>query len=224
MNNANIFHLLGVLEGAQRYCSLYPLRGTRILPQGCTIVSWLLLSHLCIPYPPWLAAVWNCPLKLREGHRGWNLFLKKKKQGTQKDVCTQEPHRVLLSFICGSISPLWRREKTHNLRTKDENGGGFSFYCHKNLSTNFCFLSLQLWVCLFRGYSNSGVPVRMQSITTLLTEMIAPTGHGGNSPEVRRFLRTLHSTSSPIVAFNERLSSVIGRIPDVSWMTVCCCC
>ena len=75
MSNANIFHLLGVLEGVQRYCSLYPLKGTRILPQGWTSVSWLLLPCLCIPSPPWLATVWNCPLKFREGHRGWNLFL-----------------------------------------------------------------------------------------------------------------------------------------------------
>ena len=165
MSNANIFHLLGVLEGVQRYCSLYPLKGTRILPQGWTIVSWLLLPCLCIPSPPWLATVWNCPLKLWEGHRGWNLFLKNKNQGMQKDFCTQEPHRVLLSSIFGSISPTWRREKT-----KDEKGGSFSLYCHKNLSTNFCFLSLQLWVCLFRGSSNSGVSIRMQSIITDLND------------------------------------------------------
>ena len=45
--------------------------GTRTLPQGCTVVSWLFLSCLCIPSLLWLATVWTCPWELREGHGGW---------------------------------------------------------------------------------------------------------------------------------------------------------
>ena len=59
---------------SQRYLSkiLYiPWGGTRTLPQGCTIVSWLLLPCLCIPFLPWLSSVWNCPSKLRKVHGGW---------------------------------------------------------------------------------------------------------------------------------------------------------
>ena len=48
-----------------------PWGGTRILPQGCTIVPWLLLLCLHIPSLPWLATVPTCPLELREGHEGW---------------------------------------------------------------------------------------------------------------------------------------------------------
>ena len=44
--------------------------GTRTLPQGGTIVSCLLPPCLCIPSLPCLAAVWTCPLELREGHGG----------------------------------------------------------------------------------------------------------------------------------------------------------
>lgn len=52
--------------------------------------------------------------------------------------------------------------------------------------------------------------------------MIDPSGHGGNGLQVQRLLRTLYSTSCPIVAFNERLQLIIGRTTntsDVSGMT-----
>ena len=77
-----------------------PWWGARILPQGCTIVTWLFLPCLCISFLPWLAsepALWNLR-KVMEAE--WSLFPVIKKQGTQKGFCTQEPHRVLLSFNC----------------------------------------------------------------------------------------------------------------------------
>ena len=74
---------------------MYTWGGTRTLPQGCTIVSWLLLPCLCIPSLPWLATVQICPLELREGPGVWGLF---PRNGGQKGFCAQEPHRVLLSF------------------------------------------------------------------------------------------------------------------------------
>ena len=40
----------------------------------CTIVSWLFLPCLHIPSLPWLAAVWTCPLELREGDTERFLF------------------------------------------------------------------------------------------------------------------------------------------------------
>ena len=85
-----------------------PWGGTRTLPQGCTIVSWLFLPCFCMPSLPWLATVWTCPLELREGHGGWSLFLTNKKWGTQKDFCAQEPHKVLLGFKTLSFSDKWR--------------------------------------------------------------------------------------------------------------------
>ena len=79
---------------------------TRTLPQGCTIVSWLLLPCLCIPSLLWLATVWICPLGLREGHGGWSLFPTNKERQTWKSFHAQEPQRVLLGFHPGTTRAL----------------------------------------------------------------------------------------------------------------------
>ena len=47
-----------------------PWGGTRTLPRGCTLVSWLLFPYLHIPPLPQLATVWIFSLELREGHGG----------------------------------------------------------------------------------------------------------------------------------------------------------
>ena len=70
----NFFHLMGVSVPAEQLkdtVMYIPWRRTKTLPQGCTIVSWLLLPCLCIPSLPWLATVWACPLEFREGHESW---------------------------------------------------------------------------------------------------------------------------------------------------------
>ena len=68
--------------------TMCPLSGTRILLQGCTIVSWLFLPWPCIPSLPGLATVRICLLELREGHGGW----------TERLLVPRSPYRVLLSF------------------------------------------------------------------------------------------------------------------------------
>ena len=75
----------------QSYLYVYPFRRNQDLPQGCTIVSWLLLPYLCIPSLPWLATVWTCPLELREGHGGWMkpISYKQGMRDTER-ICTQE--------------------------------------------------------------------------------------------------------------------------------------
>ena len=79
---------------------MYPFRRNQALPQGCTIVSLLLLPGLCIPSLPWWASVWICFLELWEGHGSWSPFPPKiKKWGTQKGLCAWEPHKALLGFI-----------------------------------------------------------------------------------------------------------------------------
>ena len=85
-------------EGLKGIAMYIPWGGTWTLPQGCTIVSWLLLPGLCIPSLLWLATVWACPWELREGHWTWSLLPKYKKWGTQKGLCAQEPHRVLIVY------------------------------------------------------------------------------------------------------------------------------
>ena len=50
---------------------MYPLRWNQVLPQGCTIISFLLLLCLHIPSLPWLAVVWTCPLEFRQSEGGW---------------------------------------------------------------------------------------------------------------------------------------------------------
>ena len=95
MGNASIISFIcwgfKFCRKAQRYCYVYPLRRNQTLPQGCAVVSWLLLPGLCIPSLPWLAAVWTYPLGLRESHRGWSLFPKIKRWGTHKGLCPGAP-------------------------------------------------------------------------------------------------------------------------------------
>ena len=62
----NIIHSLGVLI-LQKWstillCVCFPWKGTRILSQGCTIVSWLLPLYLCFSSLSWKATepgLWN---------------------------------------------------------------------------------------------------------------------------------------------------------------------
>ena len=100
-----------------------PYGRTRTLPQGCTIVSWLLLLCLCVPSLPCLATVWICPLGLREGHGGfpcrgapqgpawfyslWNinqimLFL-----WSKTSIGFSITHRLKPKFLTGAFEPLW---------------------------------------------------------------------------------------------------------------------
>ena len=85
-HTVNFLHLLEVSVPAEQLRDIFmciPWVGTRTRSQNCTIVSWL-FPCLCIPSLPWLATVWTCPLELREGHGGWNLFPTNKKLGTQQ--------------------------------------------------------------------------------------------------------------------------------------------
>ena len=76
------------LKGIAIYIPWVP---TRTLPQGCTIVSWLLLPCFCISSLPWLATVRICPLELREGQRGWMKPISyKQEMGGMKGICIQE--------------------------------------------------------------------------------------------------------------------------------------
>ena len=74
------------------------LGGTRTLPQGCTIVSWLFLLCFCIPSLPWLATVWICPLELREGQGVW-----------MKPICYKQETGMWKGFVSGRDpqGPAW---------------------------------------------------------------------------------------------------------------------
>ena len=68
-----------------------PWEGTRNLPQGCLIVSWLSLPCLCIPFLPWAATVWTLGAQerlwwLNEAH-----FLRLRKGGPRKDFVPRSP-------------------------------------------------------------------------------------------------------------------------------------
>ena len=52
-------------------------------------ISWLLLLCVCILSLPWLAAVWTCPLELKEGQEGRNLTTTKNR--AQKKVSFRNP-------------------------------------------------------------------------------------------------------------------------------------
>ena len=97
-----ILHLgggLGSAEGLKNIVMYIPWGGTKTLPQGCTIVSWLLLPCFCIPSLLWSATVRICPLELREGHGGWMKPTSYKQEtGDTERICTRELHRVLLRF------------------------------------------------------------------------------------------------------------------------------
>ena len=72
----------------------------RVLPWGCTIVSWLLLLCLCNHSPPWLAAVLICPLWLRESYGGWSLFPTNKKWGTECFLWPGAPQGPVQFYLC----------------------------------------------------------------------------------------------------------------------------
>ena len=61
------------------------------------MVSWLLLSCLCILSLLWLA-VFESPLRLREGRVVWSLLPTNKEWGTWKGFRVQDPHRFLFGF------------------------------------------------------------------------------------------------------------------------------
>ena len=58
----------------------------RTHPQGCSIVSWLLLANLLILSLFWLTNIGVCLLGLREGHGGWMkpIFYKQETRGTER--------------------------------------------------------------------------------------------------------------------------------------------
>ena len=76
--------------------------GTRSLSQGWTTI-WLFLLCFCIPSLLWLAIVWIHPLEFREGQGGWMkpISYRQEMENTEQ-ICTPEPHRVLLSFNLGN--------------------------------------------------------------------------------------------------------------------------
>lgn len=82
----NIFHLLRILVLLKSSKIYIPWGGTRTLPQGCTIVSWLFLPCLCIPSLPWLAT-----LGLREGCGGWMQPINKKWGNNRKAFVPRSP-------------------------------------------------------------------------------------------------------------------------------------
>jgi len=74
----------------------------RTLPQGCTIILLLLLSFR-IPFLPWSAIVWICPLGLRKGQGGWMKPTSYKQETENIEwIYTPEPHWILLSFNSGN--------------------------------------------------------------------------------------------------------------------------
>ena len=94
----NIFHLFRVLVlQKSSEILLYLPRGTRTLPQGCTVV--FAHSSLVSASPPFPDQQLFEPVLWNQG-RSWrlSLFPINEKQVTQKDFVAQEPHRFLLGF------------------------------------------------------------------------------------------------------------------------------
>ena len=134
----NLFHLVGALVFAKHLKdTVYmPWGGTRTLPQGCTILSWLLLLCLHIPSLSWLATFGTCPLELRESHGSWmKLICYKEKQGMQKSFCALGPHMVLISFTGIVLMFVGTEIKSHrdaHFRVEDRIDFYFFSICIKN--------------------------------------------------------------------------------------------
>ena len=97
-----ILHLgrgLGSSEELKDIIMHIPWGGTRILPQGCTIVSWLFLPCFCVPSLSWLTTIWLCVLEICKGQRGWMkpIFYDQEMRDTEM-ACIQKPHKALLGF------------------------------------------------------------------------------------------------------------------------------
>lgn len=65
----------------------------RTHPQGCSIVSWLLIASLLILSLFWLTNIGVCLLGLREGHGGWMkpIFYKQETGNTGRLLCPGAP-------------------------------------------------------------------------------------------------------------------------------------
>ena len=91
-----IFHLLGFnsIKRLKDIVMCVPWGGTRMLPRGCTIASWLFLPWFCIPSLPEFETVRICPLELRKGHGGW----------TERLPMPRSPYRVLLGLSSKNVT------------------------------------------------------------------------------------------------------------------------
>ena len=99
----------------QRYCYAYFL--SRNQDSASRLFHHLIAPPL-FPYPslPWSATVWICCLGLREGQGGWMKprSYRQEMKNTEQ-ICTLEPHRILLSFNSGNC-------ETMTLITSCQNG------------------------------------------------------------------------------------------------------
>ena len=101
-HEVTVLHLVGNLVPAKIYCFIYPLRRRQdpALSLHCCFLIALLFLH------SFLSRIRNriYPFELKEGLRGWRLFLKNKKWGdAERLLYSGGSHRVLL----GSNSPLF---------------------------------------------------------------------------------------------------------------------
>ena len=88
----NIFHLFRVLVlQKSSEILLYVLRGTRTLPQGCTVVFCPLLPCLCIPSLPWSTTIWTCPLESGKVMEAESIPYKREAGDTERLCCPGAP-------------------------------------------------------------------------------------------------------------------------------------
>ena len=80
----------------------------RTLPQGCTTIR-LFLPSFYIASLPWLAAVWICPLKLREGPGGWTFTITVASLVVEHGLWLWHTGPVALRHVESS----WTRDQTH---------------------------------------------------------------------------------------------------------------
>ena len=132
----NLFHLVGALVSAKHLKDIVyiPWGGTRTLPQGCTIVSWLLLLCLHIPSLSWLATFGTCPLELRESHGSWmKLICYKEKWAAEKLLCPGAPQGPdQFYWHCFNVGTEIKSHRDAHFRVEDRIDSYFFSICIKN--------------------------------------------------------------------------------------------
>lgn len=160
--------------------------GTGTLPQGCTLVSWLLFPCLGILFLSWLVTVQTCPLGFKEAHRGWSLF-PTNRNGGQKGSVPRIPtvsclvSQDLMSFLSNNALPVFscfmmRRMKCIYMISLGEDTGT-CVWLLRGFNSSFPFANFNLYSTLIKhNHENNSFPEFCESFWWIMSPEF---GRGG---------------------------------------------
>ena len=180
---ANTLHLLGggvtFIDELKAIVMCITWGGTGTLPQGCTLVSWLLFPCLGILFLSWLVTVQTCPLGFKEAHRGWSLF-PTNRNGGQKGSVPRIPtvsclvSQDLMSFLSNNALPVFscfmmRRMKCIYIISLGEDTGT-CVWLLMGFNSSFPFANFNLYSTLIKhNHENNSFPEFCESFWWIMS-------------------------------------------------------